>query len=93
MALLLASGLVTFLMFRVPAYRGLPYAGLYHGIFGLKLIAALALFHAATLLVAAGPRFDRYRAQAGGWLRWAVVLLTLIVVLGAILRYLPTFYD
>ena len=93
MALLLVSGLLNFLLFKVPEYKTVPYKAVYHGLFGVKFLAALALFHAATMLSMPGPAFDRYRRRARGWLSYATVLLALIVVLAAVMRYLPTFYD
>lgn len=92
MGLLLLSGLLNFLFYKVPEYRGRSYAGVYHGLFGLKFVAALALFHAVGMLVMPGAHFDRYRARAGFWLSYAVVLLTVIVVVAAVMRYLPAFY-
>ncbi len=92
-ALLLVTGLVNFVLFKVPAVRGQPYTGLYHGLFGVKFLVGLGLFHVGLLLSLPGPRFDAVRARAAGWLNWALGLLALIVVLSATLRYLPTFYD
>jgi len=92
-ALLLVTGLVNFIVFQVPAVRAQPYTGLYHGLFGLKFLVGLGLFHVGLLLSLPGPRFDAVRARATGWLNWALVLLALIVVLSALLRYLPTFYK
>lgn len=91
-ALLLISGLLNFLLYKLPDYRGQPSAPVYHGLFGIKLLAALALFHAALVPSLPGPRFDRYRARAGFWLAWATVLVALIVVMAAVMRYLPTLY-
>ncbi len=92
-ALLLITGLANFLVFKVPEYRGRPYAATYHGLFGIKLLAGLALFHAAAMLSGPGERFDRYRARAGGWLVYGVLLLAIVVVVGAVLRYLPALYT
>ncbi len=89
---LLLSGLLTFLFFKLPEYHGKAYAGLYHGLFGLKLLAALALFHAVTILVMPGEHFEKYRARAGFWLSYAVALLAVIVIVAGVMRYLPTFY-
>lgn len=91
-ALLLVSGLLTFVLFKLPATRGRPFAGLYHGLFGIKVLMALALFHVAAVLSLPGERGERYRAKASFWLGYATVLLAVIIVVAAILRYLPTFY-
>lgn len=92
-AILLLTGLLNFLLFRVPQYRGQPLAGLYHALFGLKLLAALLVFHPAVVLVLAGPKGDAYRARAGFWLSYMLVLLGLIIVLGAIMRLLPNLFS
>jgi uncharacterized membrane protein len=91
-ALLVVSGLLTFILFKLPAVRGRPFAGLYHGLFGIKVLAALALFHVAAVLSLPGEHGQRYRARARFWLGYASVLLAVIIVVAAILRYLPTFY-
>ena len=91
--LLLLSGLLNFLLYKLPAVRGQPFAGLYHGLLGLKIIAALAVFHAAAVVTMPGAHFERYRARAPFWLGLATGLVGLIIVLAAILRYLPTFYT
>lgn len=90
--LLLASGLLTFLLFRVPEYRGRPSAAAYHGLFGLKLLAGLLLLHAAAVLSLPGPRFASYRAGRF-WPGYALALLVVVLVLGALLRYLPAIYS
>lgn len=83
--LLLATGLLNFVLYKVPEYRGTPHAGLYHGLLGVKILAALAVFHAAAVLVMPTSTGERYRARAGFWLTYLVVLLALIVVIGALL--------
>lgn len=86
-ALLLVTGLVNFVAFRVPLFRGLPNAGFYHALFGLKFLAALAAFHAATVLVLPGEKFDaKYRSRAGFWLTYLVTLFALMVVLGSVMN-------
>ncbi len=90
--LLLATGLLNFLIFKVPEYRGTSHVALYHGLFGLKLLLALIVFHPATLLVLPGPKGEIARAAARGWLGYMLVLFTLIVVLGAVLREFPNLF-
>jgi hypothetical protein len=85
-AVLLITGLLTFLLYRIPEYTDHPKKGLYHGLFGLKLLLGLAVFHPATLLVLPGAAGDRARAKAGMWLNIMLVELVLIVIIGAILR-------
>ena len=85
-AILLVTGLVNFLAYKIPAMRTSDMKGLYHGLFGVKLLLALAAFHAAAVLALPGPRGERYRDKAGGWLRYLVALLVLVIVLGVVLR-------
>ncbi len=87
-ALLLISGLMQFMMVRLPELKPLPSSikGLYHGLFGLKVLAALGSFHCATVLVLPGAKGERYRDNAGFWLRFMVALLTIVVLVGAVLR-------
>jgi hypothetical protein len=84
-AILFFTGLLNF-MFALGDLRGHPSAGVYHAMFGVKFLAALAVFHAATMLVLPGPKFDKYRARAGAWLTYMVVLVALIVILAGLLR-------
>src|SRR4029453_18245806 len=44
---LLITGLINFVAFKIPAYKLHPHKGLYHGLLGVKIIAALIAFHAA----------------------------------------------
>ncbi|MCH8805661.1 MAG: hypothetical protein IH986_06190 [Planctomycetes bacterium] len=81
-AILFVTGMLNF-VFKLLAYRGHPLIGVYHGVFAVKLLAA---FHAATVLVMPGPRFDRYRARAGFWLTYLLVLFALIILLGGVLN-------
>lgn len=92
-ALLLLTGLLNFLLFRVPQYRGQPLVALYHGLFGVKLLAALLVFHPAIVLVLPGRKGDEYRTKAGFWLSYMLVLLGLIVVLAAVLRFFPSLFP
>jgi uncharacterized membrane protein len=89
MGVLLVTGLVNFMVYQVPAYREHPQKMVYHGLFGLKVLAALAYFHAATVLVIPGPKGAAYRAKADGWLAYLTLLLLVIVAVAAVLRYFP----
>jgi hypothetical protein len=86
MGALLISGLMNFLMFKVPAYRGHPSVAVYHGLFGLKFLMALAAFHPLSMLVMPGEKFqERYRARSGLWLGFAVTAVTIVIVLAAVM--------
>ncbi|MEW6250697.1 MAG: hypothetical protein AB1716_08605 [Planctomycetota bacterium] len=91
-AVLLASGLLNYLLIKIPEYRPRPYKGAYHGLIGLKILAGLALFHAGAMLALPFGGRPKTRAQAPRWLAWGTLLLAVIIVLGAVLRYLPSFY-
>lgn len=85
-AVLLVSGLLTYMLYRIPEYRAHSMKGLYHGLLGLKILLGLLVFHPAALLVLPGGPGDRARAKAGLWLNVMLVELALIVILGAVLR-------
>ncbi len=89
-AVLLVTGLLNFLLFKIPAYRGTPSAGLYHGLFGLKLVFGLIVFHQATMLVLGGAAGQKRRERAPTTLALLLALYAVIVVLGAVMRYFPT---
>lgn len=86
--LLLATGMLNFLLYKVPELRGKPHAGLYHGLFGLKVVAALLVFHAVSMLALPGAKGEKFRDQAGFWLKLLVVLMAVIFVLAAVLKSL-----
>lgn len=88
--LLLVTGLLTFVLYKLPALREKPVAGLYHGLFGLKFIAALAVFHAVTVLALPGNKGMAYRNRASFWLAWLVGLFVVVFVLGAVLKGIST---
>lgn len=89
-AILLVTGLVNFLMYKIPELRTHPMKGLYHGLFGLKFLLALLSFHGATVLVLPGAKGERYRDNAGFWLKYMSVLFVLIIVIAAVLRNFPS---
>lgn len=86
MAALLVSGLMNFLMFKVPIYRDHPQVAVYHGLFGLKFLIALASFHPLTVLALPGAKFqERYRDRAGLWLGLAVTAVTAVIIIAAVM--------
>ncbi len=92
-AVLLVSGLINYLEFKIPEYAPRPYKGVYHAVLGVKILAALALFHVAAMVTLPVARDPARRAGAGKWLTWGVCLLAVIIVLAAVARYLPTLYG
>lgn len=93
MLLLLATGLLNFMVYQIPAYQSHPSKGVYHGLFGLKLLAALQLFHGVTALVMPAPKGDKYRANASGWYAYLGSLVVIIVVVAAVMRYFPQLFP
>ena len=87
-ALLLISGLINFVAYKIPQYKPLPsnVKMVYHTLFGLHMLAGLLAFHAASVLVLPGAKGERYRDNAGFWLKYLAVIFTLIVILGAAMR-------
>lgn len=83
---LLVTGFANYLLFKVPEYRGHPHKGLYHGLIGVKILAAFVAFHAATVLVLPGTKGERYRDQAGFWLTLLAVTMVVVIAIGAFLN-------
>ena len=83
-AALLITGLVNFLVYKIPFYKPHPLKGVYHGLLGVKIIAALLVFHTATVLALPGPRGDKWRANPL-WRNLQIGALALIVAIGAVL--------
>ena len=85
-ALLLASGLMNFMMFQAPAHKGQP---LYHAIFGVKFLAAMAVFFLGAALTGRSAALAPIRAKARFWTGIAALLVTTIVLLSGVLRGIP----
>ncbi|HEX4822746.1 MAG TPA: hypothetical protein VFV19_00375 [Candidatus Polarisedimenticolaceae bacterium] len=84
--LLLASGLLNFLLYQSPAHRG---QALYHGIFGIKFLAALVVFFLGSALTGRSAALAQIRANARFWTGVSAALVILIVLLSGILRGIP----
>lgn len=91
--LLLLTGLLNFVLNKIPELKPHPQKGIYHGLFGLKFVLALAAFHAGAVLTLPGPKGARYRANGGFWLMLLVAYIAAIVLLGAILRDFNQFFP
>jgi uncharacterized membrane protein len=81
-AFLLISGLINF-MNAVKLYD-LP--KLYHPLFGIKFLLALAVFFIASALTGRSAMTERFRRDARKWLSINVVLVVLIVLISGVLR-------
>ncbi len=83
--LLLISGFYNFITVKIPLLREHPSKGLYHGLFGVKFLFALASFHAAAVLALPGSRGEKYREKAGFWLQYLVITLSLTFLVAILL--------
>lgn len=81
-ALLLATGIYNATR-TFPAHRGVP---LYHGIFGVKILAALAVFGVAAVLTGKSARAEAMRRRSPAWMGVLVLLATFIVLLSGVLK-------
>lgn len=93
MAILLLTGLLNFIVNKIPEYRSHPQKGIYHALFGVKFLLALAAFHAGTVLTLPGPKGEKYRAHAKFWLTLLLLFIAAIVVIAAILRDFPILFP
>lgn len=82
---LLASGIYNaFQMF--PMHKGQP---LYHSLFGVKFLLALAIFGIATVLTGKSDRAQRMRGRGPFWMGVLVALTAAVVALSGVLKNLP----
>lgn len=85
-AFLLLSGFYTFIFRSLRLHQG---DGLYHGLFGIKFLLALAIFFIATMLVGRSPAAERFRLKRRFWLSLNVWLAIAVVCISGVMRYLP----
>ncbi len=86
-ALLLITGAINFAILALPPkIKPLPY----HPIFGVKFLAAFAVFFIAEALMSRGPGFAKIRANRAKWLAILLSLGALIVLLSGILNQVRT---
>lgn len=85
-AVLLLTGFFNYLVYQVPVHKGQP---LYHGLMGLKILLAFAVFFLASALTGRSPAMQWIRDRRSFYLGWNVVLALAVVLLGAVLRSIP----
>ncbi len=85
-ALFLISGFYNYLVVMAPQHRDQP---LYHMLFGIKFLLALAVFVLAIALTSTKAWSIRFRESSRGWLGWLVMLAVGVVLISGILRALP----
>jgi uncharacterized membrane protein len=83
-ALLLASGAINY--YRVIVERSHKGDGLYHGLLGVKILLALAIFFIASALVGRSAKFEAMRQNARKWLAVNLLLALLIVSISGFLK-------
>jgi len=81
--LLLASGLLNFLLYQAPMHRG---NAAYHALFGIKVLAAFVVFFLASALTGRTAAMAPIRANARFWGGIAAGLVLLIVLISGVLR-------
>jgi uncharacterized membrane protein len=82
-ALFLLSGFYNYIAVAVPKHHG---DGVYHGLMGLKIILAFAVFFLASVLVGRSARFEPLRRERKKWLLLLIVLAFLVVLIGSYLK-------
>ena len=86
-ALLVVTGAVNFLILAwPPKVEPMPY----HAIFGVKFLAALAVFFVASALVGRAAGFTAMRRHSPWWLGVLILLAALIVLLSGVLNQVRT---
>lgn len=84
--LLLLSGLANFVLFQAPVHRGQP---VYHALFGIKFLAALAVFFLGAALTGRSPALENLRVRARFWTAVSAGLIVLILMISGVLRGIP----
>lgn len=81
--LLLLTGGLNFVLLALPSnMEPMPY----HAIFGIKFLAALAIFFLATAIAGKAPGFAKMREKSGQWMVVILLLGGLIVLLSGVLN-------
>lgn len=85
-AVLLISGFYNYIRNEIPAHQGQAY---YHGLMGIKIILAMAIFFLASALAGRSAAFEGLRRKRAFWLTINVLLGFAVVAIGAVLRAIP----
>ena len=84
-ALILLSGAYNTVV-QFARHKGQP---LYHGLWGTKVLLALALFFIAIAVTGRSPAFERMRQKRPLWMGVNIALAAVIVLISNILKSLP----
>lgn len=82
-ALFLLSGFYNYLAVTAPKHPG---DGLYHALFGIKFLLALAVFAFASMLISTRERENVFRRNPKLWLAVTVALAVAIVLIGGFMK-------
>ncbi|HWB13726.1 MAG TPA: hypothetical protein VG826_31160 [Pirellulales bacterium] len=85
---LLASGLYNVLR-RFNAGIPADFKRLYHGLFAVKFLLALAIFFLASALTGRAAALARFRQNAKFWLSVNLTLAVIVVCISGVLRFIP----
>jgi len=83
--LLLVSGLYNFFTISLQKAERVP---AYHGLFGVKVLAALVVFFVGSALVGRAAAFEGMRRARGRWLGIAALLGVLVILISGVLKNL-----
>ncbi len=84
--LLFVSGLANFVLYQAPAHKG---QGLYHALFGVKVVAAMIVFFLASALSGRSAALSSIRGNARFWVGVAAWLMLVILLISGLLRAIP----
>jgi uncharacterized membrane protein len=84
--LFLVTGFYNYLVVRVPELT--ERKGLYHGLMGIKIILAVAVFFLAEALVGRSPALEGFRRDRRKWLGVTILLAALVVAIASALKVL-----
>jgi uncharacterized membrane protein len=82
-ALFLVSGFYNYLAVTGPQHPG---DGLYHALFGIKFILAIAVFGLASMLISTRERKNFFRRNPGMWMAVTVALAVIAVLVGGVMK-------
>jgi uncharacterized membrane protein len=84
--LLILTGLYNFAVVALPIHRG---QALYHGLFGVKLLLAMAVFFLAIGLTGKSAALAGLRKKGPAWMALNVLMASAVVLLSAVLKNIP----
>ena len=84
--LFLVSGFYNFIAIQAPDHKG---QSIYHMLFGIKFLLALAVFALAVALTSLKPWSEKLRANARFWLGLLIALAIVVVGISGYMRAIP----